>query len=1296
MKLLLRSIPVLAFAVFAPFANAQLTTAQATAYTNEPNADNSFENGNNFTNQFATGTVPGANDLLGIFPGFISTPATVLQPVGVLVSPGGNTTITLAAANNHTLNGLLVSGNFESNTTTNPIFNLNFSGSTLTIGTGGFVVVGGAVMNFQGDLISRTGSIQIGSNVNIIDPAQTGGAGTLNLSNGTVDFDNTGLSPAAGIPVPFFNVGDGANGTVNQDGTSTVIVGPNTHIGNNGNGTYNVASGGILDIGTQGAPRSMLPYNFAIGEGSGAVGTMTLAGTLNANNSGTTIAIGDGGTGTLTVTNTGVVNMNSASELEVGSTGTGTFNLAGTLNLGTDGSLVTFNIGTVAGSAGTFNSAGTLIAGTGSTVNIGEAGAGTFNLTAGTADFQTGFYVGDLLGSSGVVNQTGGTLTAEGPVVIGNLGTGSYSISGGTATFSAGMAIGPVGAVLQTGGTVTIPAGQNLDLSSLGSLYSLGGTGILQLDSNALIGTSGEGTLNFAGGTLRIIGASPTFTDALDSSLSNISTIDAATTLGITTVTFAGNLSGPGGLNFEGGAGTTFNFTGNNTYTGSTTISSGTLNATSTQVMDSSSLNTGTFNGLTGTFDLTVATGGFAYAGGITGPGAFNITFATPGDSMVALNPIDATGSVSVTGAGSTLQVYSGTIGSFSGDGNLTLGGAPLVAFPAGTVIPTTGTLFLGASPTATGTATVNSGFLLEGSNWGGNFANNGTITLDPSLPVGSTFDIGGNFTQTLTGAFVARTSGLVNDTYDVAGTADVSGKVVLAGAIPAGGATYTLLSSTGLTTGTLNDPTGLEAVSSFLVHAVLTQVGNDLDVTLTNQPIVGNTPNQNAVAGALNANPNNPIFATINTPNLSNPNFYNFTAADAPKILQELSPQVYQYMRQIAFENATFLVERMNNVDANLRASYGGLDTSAINIVNPGFNTGLGRSMGSLLASNDSAFHQTAPNGVNYYPGGSSSSSAPAAATPAEANPGWDSSSQVISDSPNPYLATQTPSGPETPGFSEFIGGDVILADLNKDSNDETDKASYTAGDASAGVSFRMNSHLAMGVLFDYNHTDAKTDDSNSKTKIDSYTPGIFATYFDHGFYVNGLFAFGYNTYDNTRNMSLFGSTANSSPTGQQYTADIDAGYDFHPDKSWIVGPTLGLTYSHLDVDSFTESGAQALGADLAVQSQSVDSLRSRLGAHAIYQTYTGDVLLQPNISLVWQHEYLDDGDSITSSFADFASTPFSITPDKIGTDSALIGLGMTATLSNSMALYLNYIADVGASDYWAQSVIGGFKARF
>ena len=167
----------------------------------------------------------------------------------------------------------------------------------------------------------------------------------------------------------------------------------------------------------------------------------------------------------------------------------------------------------------------------------------------------------------------------------------------------------------------------------------------------------------------------------------------------------------------------------------------------------------------------------------------------------------------------------------------------------------------------------------------------------------------------------------------------------------------------------------------------------------------------------------------------------------------------------------------------------------------------------------------------------------------------------------------------------------------MNKDgtlANAPSSKASYTAGGATAGVSFRVTNHFAAGVLFDYNHTDADVDSAGSKVKVDSYSPGIFATYFDHGFYANGLFSFGYNDYKYTQNTGSFG-TATASPSGQQYVTNLDVGYDFHPDKAWVVGPTLGGTYTHLDIDSFSETGAP--GADLNVQDESVDSLRSRLG---------------------------------------------------------------------------------------------------
>jgi outer membrane autotransporter protein len=79
-----------------------------------------------------------------------------------------------------------------------------------------------------------------------------------------------------------------------------------------------------------------------------------------------------------------------------------------------------------------------------------------------------------------------------------------------------------------------------------------------------------------------------------------------------------------------------------------------------------------------------------------------------------------------------------------------------------------------------------------------------------------------------------------------------------------------------------------------------------------------------------------------------------------------------------------------------------------------------------------------------------------------------------------------------------------------------------------------------------------------------------------------------------------------------------------------------------------------------------------------------------------MWQHEYLDSSSGITSTFTDFSSNPFTIDTAAPSRDSALLGVGLSATLNSSLTLYLNYMADIGADNYYAQSVVGGLKARF
>lgn len=1121
--------------------------------------------------------------------------------------------------------------------------------------------------------IPATGNVSTDDSANSDFVGDGNGTGNMTLSgSGTLTI--SGRSAAVGI---------GGIGVMTQAGTTTVLVNTGLYIGSDGNvseppslltgtttaaggtGTYNITGGSSLN-----AQGIYVGVGSGTGGGTTTGGTTSTLGTLNINSSSTTALVATYlgiGTGTIEIASTrGIVNQISGG-VEIDS-----------LNVGVTG-------GT--NSSGAYNLyGGTLFAGT-ATIGNNTGANGTFTQSGGSAEIEN-LVVGDA--GNGIYTLAGGTLLVDTAFNIGAAGgTGTFTYQGGTLNLTSGIAIGALGTFNQdTSISLTDPGTQAVTVSA-GGAYNLN-TGTLTTGGNVF---TGAGNFNFAGGTVAVTGSA--WNDVLNGVVSGSSTIN--TTGG--GANLSGNLTGNGTLNITGGGTVALSGVNNGagtpdswgaTITGGSTLSAGSV--TNLSSTGSYVIGTGSTFSLTNTTAQTFA-GNISDTPDEAGPATFN----TGTGKLTLTGDIDLSASSTTTiGAGGGLEVNTGTISNINGNAGNT---ADTFDVGDGT---TRGTVYLLGTNTLP-QATVNVGSTLYTENIAGNVTNHGVLGTLGTLDTPTTTTITGNLVSD--GTLLIHSNGVAADEFGSLTTATLSGtiKVVGIGSIT----DAVIVDTTGGLTATIGTGAGdLTATGgSALFHFVLTENGTQLLLTTTQSALTGfaQTPNEVAVAGSLDhvINAGSP-FPKAFLPLMGR--FNELSASAIPQALEELTPESLQYSRDIAFENSTFLVQKMNGVDANLRGGYAGLDTSGISVTSPFFNSGLGQSLGSLLASDSPSFHQTAPNGVNYYPGAAgspSSESITPSSTPgspaAESAPEWNSSSQVISDSPNPYLAKQDPSSPQAPGFSEFISGDAILADLNQDHNAPnapSSSANYTAVSATAGVSFRMTSHLAAGVLMDYSHTDATTDSSGSKTSVDSYSPGLYATYFDHGFYVNGLFSYGINSYSNSRDIGFLGETADSHPHGDQYVGDLDFGYDFHPDKNWVVGPTLGLTYTHLDIDSFSETGAP--GADLNVDSQSADSLRSRLGGHVVFQTNTGDVLLQPNLTAMWQHEYLDNSSAITSSFGDFSSTPFVTDTAGPNRDSALIGVGLTATLNTSVALYLNYYADIGFEDYFAQSIVGGLKARF
>jgi len=244
-------------------------------------------------------------------------------------------------------------------------------------------------------------------------------------------------------------------------------------------------------------------------------------------------------------------------------------------------------------------------------------------------------------------------------------------------------------------------------------------------------------------------------------------------------------------------------------------------------------------------------------------------------------------------------------------------------------------------------------------------------------------------------------------------------------------------------------------------------------------------------------------------------------------------------------------------------------------------------------------------------------------------------------------------------------------------------------------GGDYRITPHLRTGVLFGYGHTDADLDNNGSKATVDSYSPGAYVSYAEGGWYANAIGSYGFDSLTEDRHVSFGGlnDIAHGAPDGDQIVGDLDGGYDFHV-KKWTFGPSAGVQYTHLDVDSFTESGAAPV--DLDINKVETDSLRSRLGGHVSYLFHTGTILLTPHLDASWQHEFMNQSQGITSQFTSVGAGSFTIATPNPSRDSALIDCGLSADLNGQISLYLDYLVQAGQENYFGQSVQGGVKVGF
>ncbi len=559
-------------------------------------------------------------------------------------------------------------------------------------GAPGSILLGAATTTISTLNQSATG----GTSAAVIDPAgQTlaanailvgGGAGALTIgtgtNNGTLRTATAGgdlvltNSTANGLTINSVIADNTSASTLTKLGTGTAtLTSANTYTG-----ATNVAAGTLV-LGNAGA----LGTGTLTLQGGGL--DSSVANLVNANNNlqawnGNFAFVGtqnlDLGTGAVTLSATSQVTV-SANTLAVGGDVSGAF---GVTKAG-PGSLLFSGVNTYTGattvSAGTLTLSGARTAAATGGVNLGNVGGstGTLNVTNGTFTVGTAgsnFLVGNAVGGIGILNQSGGSLTTIGnQLLIGNNGgVGIYNLSGGTLTTIAGSLGVTVG--VNTDSTATF------NLSGAGIL-SMPATSTLQITrSDNSAASNVTGTFNQTGGTATV----------------------GILQMGGSNTTPANNANAKAALNLSGGtfAATTFNqLSGANTSVSVINIS-GTADVT----LPAFPTARGTGATATVTFDggkLRSAAASATFMGGLTSAfikaGGANIEIASGRDITIT----QALLADPVSTGGGLIKSGDPTIGT-----SLTLTGAN--TYTGGTTINAGRISVSTAAPLSTGTITIN------------------------------------------------------------------------------------------------------------------------------------------------------------------------------------------------------------------------------------------------------------------------------------------------------------------------------------------------------------------------------------------------------------------------------------------------------------------------------------------------------------------------------------------------------------------------------------------------------------
>ena len=232
------------------------------------------------------------------------------------------------------------------------------------------------------------------------------------------------------------------------------------------------------------------------------------------------------------------------------------------------------------------------------------------------------------------------------------------------------------------------------------------------------------------------------------------------------------------------------------------------------------------------------------------------------------------------------------------------------------------------------------------------------------------------------------------------------------------------------------------------------------------------------------------------------------------------------------------------------------------------------------------------------------------------------------------------------------------------------------------------MADDFRLGVAFAYADTDVDVTGGRSGNTLDieSFIPAIYALYDNGEWFASGLFSVAFNDNDQSRRIAFLGRTASADYDSEQYSFDGTLGAKFKMSKHMVLAPFIDVSYAHLDIDGFTETGAGA--ANNVVGDQDYDYFAPGIGAMLYGKAgMSGEWEMHPNVVAKVSHDFVDDAVSLTTSLGGETSN-FNVNGYDPADTRFNLGLGLNLiNPGNGVTIGLSYDADL-AEDFTAHNL--------